>query len=595
MPADAGAREYQEESSQQNQPNEENPFGQEEVLPSIPREGEDDSEPPLIGGQRSADYMPEDAVIEYGYQAGEDFYDPSKSREGEEDSVFMTEEPASPGQPQPPAPPQPSDPSIDQWENQLDNMFPDDSFKKEGSLDWNQREEKDPASLTEPYPSSPLDNQQVNPTEVNAEMQEEGVPDSPSGYVVITPSGRKKGLSPEIAQLLDRTSKRQTPVKAGEEGKKVRITGTIVLTVFLLAFASASGYMYMRADKAGREVDKVEERARASMAKYRQECDSTVVEAKTEKQDFSDRFEKTSRDFEDYKAKVKHDMDHVESLRESIRELEASIASLQEETAKIPELQKDLEHRQGMIDWLNGKLQNAKTEVRTLEEGILLRATDMAELQKNITDRENRIKSLENQLYELVSRPGHHISANELARLRDAVHKKDNKIDALDKLARELKSQLDEITRGVGGDVNRLRMKLVRRSEEVIKLQEEIENLQYARRRYSSPENTIVEWAQAHGSGELDGIIEYYAEKNIHRKRWVAGGAQREELLKEYKEFANNSIEPEVISITIDPQQGTATAKLIIKLTADGRTMNVKAKMVLVREFERWAILDEGF
>ena len=61
---------------------EDNPFEQEEVLPSSSRDqGE---------ARPDADYVPEDAVVEYG-QEGQEFYDPSGGASVEDDSVFLTE------------------------------------------------------------------------------------------------------------------------------------------------------------------------------------------------------------------------------------------------------------------------------------------------------------------------------------------------------------------------------------------------------------------------------------------------------------------------------------------------------------------------
>jgi hypothetical protein len=173
----------------------------------------------------------------------------------------------------------------------------------------------------------------------------------------------------------------------------------------------------------------------------------------------------------------------------------------------------------------------------------------------------------------------------------------ENENERLNKLVNEYDRQFKLIQEGdTGQDTkNRLVMDLLAARKETIKLQKDLKEERDARSRYGSPENRIVEWAEAVATGELDGVIKHYAENNYHRKRFESGGSQRDELAKEFEELCAYDIEPEVISITMNPQEGTATAKLTLKLTLDGATLLVRASMVLVREFTGWRILDEGF
>lgn len=595
----------------------ENPFEQEDIFPAGSAEGEGAANPPLVQGGGSADYMPEDAVIEYGYEGGEDFYDPRKTTQ-EEDSVFMTEESGMRGDAQgtsqeedpgatsliKPTPPPLGDTgggSGDEYENQLDQMFPDDGFQKDGELDWPQKQEEGGVSLTEPYPAMPPADQPVGPAVTTAEIEEDGVPDSPSGYVVITPSGRKKGLSPEIAQLLDRTSKRQTTVAATDKDKvpgKGGKTGIIILALLLFLAAGAAGYLYTDAQKAHEELSQVATAAQRSAAILQNDHAAAIKKADTEKQGLQSKIDEVAGEFEKYKEDVLEERTLFAELRSSREELEMANSRLKEENARISGLEKELGDRKEEIESLNTDIYNLRGDVREHEERIIVGDSTIADLKAELVNTKEQIRNLEKEVIELKSgRPGPKVSANELAKLRFMVRNHANEIEKLTALVDEYERQFKLIEDpDTGQDTkNRLIMDLVNARKEIIKLQKDLKQEQDARNRYSSPENTIVEWAQANSSGELDRVIRYYAENNIHRKRFESGGVELEELAAEYKEFRAFGIEPDVISVKINPREGTATAELSLRLTSEEETKVVRASMVLVREFEHWAILDEGF
>jgi len=592
--------------------NGENPFDQEEVIASAPAQE-----------SGSAGYMPEDAVIEYGYESGEDFYDPSKNKEGEEDSVFMTEEAGDSPAPQSP-------PMADQFEetmpiendispgggsgepeqdgnygSQLDKMFPDDGFKQEGKLSWNGKEKNmEDIQLTESYPSMPgePENQQVDPSAMTAEMQEEGVPDSPSGYVVITPSGRKKGVSPEIAQLLERTSKRQDAIK--QVGFEVQSPGKhkavlFILIILFLAASSVAGYMYNQSKKIRNDLAKSQSDAQKLRSDLQAKFNTELKKAQDIKEEIEGKLEQTDTAFTAYKKDVEDKVSQFETLKGDKEQLTRVIDDLKEKNREIPELETVIEKKDQTIGELNSTVQFLRKTEQDLKAGVHERESASTHLRNTIDAKITEIAKLKEEIEEFKSiHKGPLISPSKIASLRDSVHEKTIKINSLNKHVKDLKDQLDRIQEGRGGqdEINKLIMKLVIKNEEIIDLQEQIAKLQHKLRRYSSPESTIGEWAKAYASGELDSVIKHYANDSHHRKRWEAGGEQQKELVREFEEFTAQKIEPEVLSITINPQDSTAAAKLKLKLTdKDGKSRTINAMMLLLREYERWVILDEGF
>lgn len=619
MSADASGIGEQEESpfkheekipETQEEQNGENPFDQEEVIASTPAQE---------GG--AAGYMPEDAVIEYGYESGEDFYDPSKNKEGEEDSVFMTEEAGdSPARQSPPVVNQfeetmpiendispgagSGEPEQDEnYGSQLDKMFPDDGFKQEGKLSWDGKEkEADDIQLTESYPSMPGEGQQIDPSAMTAEMEGEGVPDSPSGYVVITPSGRKKGVSPEIAQLLERTSKRQDAIK--QVGFEVQSPGKhkavlFILIVLFLAASSVAGYMYNQSKKTRNDLAKSQSDAQKLRGDLQAKFNTELKKAQDIKEEIEGKLEQTDTAFTAYKKDVEDKVSQFETLKGDKEQLTRVIDDLKEKNREIPELETVIEKKDQAIGELNSTVQFLRKTEQDLKAGVHERESASTNLRNTIDAKITEIAKLKEGIEELKSiHKGPLISPSKVASLRDSVREKSIKIEALQKHIKDLKEQLDRIQAGVGGqaEINKLIMKLVIKNEEIINLQEQIAKLQYGLRRFSSPESTIGEWAKAYVSGELGRVIKHYANDNYHRKRWEAGGEQQKKLVREFEEFTAQKIEPEVISITINPQDSTAAAKLKLKLTGkNGKSRIVNATMLLLREYEHWVILDEGF
>jgi len=596
---------------------EENPFEQEEVFPMGDQQVQN-QDPPAVG--EGVGYMPEDAVIEYGYDSGDDFYDPYKNKEGEEDSVFMTEESSKSGAQQEPAPEadltsaidsdplagyeKPSEP--DGYANQLDSMFPDDGFKKGGELNWDSSAKTEPTPAMPPVPPPPPMPGAVTPGSVTEEMYEEGgVPDSPSGYVVITPSGRKKGLSPEIAQLLDRTSKRQTTVQAIEDGTgSGKKNGVVVaiLIVLILAAAGTAGYFFSELQKARKEIGNAETKSLQAQAQLKSGYEARIGELDTAQKAMQVTLEEKDKAYDDYVENVKGQVAQFESLDKARLNLEGEVKELKEENTKIGKLENELEDRDGQITALNSDVHAAKKEAKELTLGIFSRDSKIADIEDQLANNEERITKLREKLEE-ISTTATQVSLSELAKLRDTVMKQENKIESLSKWNGELEEQLEKITSTSGDSdeksmvdqINDLRMDLLRKGKECIRLEEDLKNEQDARRRYSSPENAIVQWAGALATGEMDRLMKFYSEDNVHRKRFDADGRQREALAREHAEFQVYAIEPDVISIELDPRENRAKARLVLRMTRDGKTVNVKANMVLVREFDRWVILDEGF
>jgi hypothetical protein len=228
---------------------------------------------------------------------------------------------------------------------------------------------------------------------------------------------------------------------------------------------------------------------------------------------------------------------------------------------------------------------------------------DLEKLRTELGERNRHIKEMQEEIDSLTGRGlTPKISASEYAKLIDDMRKKDSRVELLEKWSKQLEEQIEDIHTVVRGDknildqMNDLRMDLLRIGKERMKLQEDLKSEQEARRRYSSPENTITEWARACKSGKIDILMKFYAENNRHRKRYEEGGdAERGKLQAEFKEFATYDIEPQVLSITINPGERTATTKLRLRLTREGKTIDMPATMMLVREYEQWAILNEGF
>jgi ketosteroid isomerase-like protein len=601
----------------QEEQNGENPFDQEDVPSSTPA-GSGGMSGTAPGGEQSS-YMPEDAVIEYGYEADEDFYDPTKQKEGEEDSVFMTEQSddAKGQDPSPladsleatmpieqdevsPGPIAGAQTQASEYESQLDDMFPDDGFEDKGKLDWGGKKE-DNVSLTESYPSMPGEPGQVDPSAMTAEMQEEGVPDSPSGYVVITPSGRKKGVSPEIAQLLERTSKRQSAISLvdTEAGSKLQHkVVTFILIILFLAASAAAGYMYNQNKKARKDFAESKLKTQQLLGDLQTKFNADLKKIEDQNTETGEKLKQTETEFASYKEEVEGKVSQFETLKDAEKQYVKVIDDLKIENEKIPELEGQVQLKDERIGALNSTIQHVQKNGDNLKAGVIGRDTTITQLRKEIEEKISDITKLGKEIEDLKgAHKGPRISPSEVASLRDSVHEKTIKINSLNKHVKDLEDQLERIQLGRGGqaEINKLIMKLVVKNEEIINLQEQIAKLQHKLRRYSSPESTISEWAKAYSSGELDRVIKHYASDNYHRKRWESGNAQQEALKKEFQEFTAKKIESEVISITLNPQDSTATAKLKLRLSADGKTRVVNATMLLLREYERWVILDEGF
>ena len=635
MIADGDARYPQDDSAfSPGTWEEDNPFEQEEVLPSAPQ-GQSQVGP-------DAEYVPEDAVIEYG-QEGQEFYDPAGPAAVEDDSVFLTEsigpteeieepgfidEPAqAPGLEyqetliQRPSKPQ-EEPAADTFDSQLDKMFPDDGFSSDGRLDWEPKEEPAPSTLDQyapdpvsmdqyaPAPSKepvfPGEPDFVDPSLQTAEVEGEGVPDSPSGYVVITPSGRKKGVSPEIAQLLDRTSQRRDAVTALEEVKKSKKKWVIAIVVLALLFAAAAAaavYEYLDIEKRKKSEEDFRQQAENTRLQMKQALEARMGDIETARKDLEGKLSALGTEFQAYKDSVKDRMAQVDDLENSRDEIAKSLEEVKLVNQRIPELESQLQNRDLKIDRLSSELDETQKSVRTLEDSNTQRGTDNEALRKNIKERDGQIKEMQEEIDSLTGRGlTPKISASDYAKLLDDMRKKNSRIGLLEKWSKQLEEQIEDIHTVVRGDknildqMNDLRMDLLRISKERNKLEEELKGEQEARRRYSSPENTIIEWAHAHSTGKLDVVMKFYAENNRHRKRFEEGGdEERGKLTAEFKEFAAYSIEPQVLSITINPGERKATAKLRLKLTLDGKTVQMPATMLLVREFDQWAILTEGF
>jgi DNA repair exonuclease SbcCD ATPase subunit len=479
-------------------------------------------------------------------------------------------------------------------------MFPDDGFENKDKLDWDAKGPGDVA-LTEPCPTMPGENEQTSPTEITPETQEESVPDSPSGYVIITPSGRKKGVSPEIAQLLDRTSKRQAIIGAfekGEAAKKRNKAGSFILIVLFIAATAIAGYQYKQSKNTRAQFASATAKAKQVRENLETKFKADIEKTNSRNKELDAQLKKTTTDFNAYKDEVEAERDAFDSLRKTKDKLETMITQLKEENANIIALKNKIKLRDENIDGLNLIIRRIRKDNENMDTGINSRDLEKEKLDNAIAKKDTRIESLMDKIKELRSSertPA--ISTGEVASLRDKVRIMGFRMDSLKKELLTANDTLDRIQRGEGGqdEVNLLRMRLLDKSKDIAERDEQIAKLQYALKRYSSPESVIVGWAESLASGDLGRVMKHYAESNLHRKRWAGTDAEREEMTGEFKEFTASKIELEVLSVTINPQESSATAKLKLKLTAGGKTRILNASMTLVREFERWAILEEGF
>ncbi len=602
---------------------EENPFEQEEVLPSSSRDYDE--------GKPHAEYVPEDAVVEYG-QDGQEFFDPAGSASVEDDSVFLTESIGYPEEPEEPQfadmagsvqdlahqetliqhPSSPKEkPAEISYDSQLDKMFPDDGFNSDSKLDWESREEPSPP-VAEQYPPTPgfqIPGEQPPTPPVPPlvpDMEGEGVPDSPSGYVVITPSGRKKGVSPEIAQLLDRTSKRKDAVTALEEVKKSKKKWVVIIVVLVLLFAAAAAaavYEYLDIEKRKKLHQEFAQQANSERLQLKNSLEIKIDQTETARKDLEGKLNGLKTEFQSYKDSVRDRLAQVDDLEKAKNDAVRNMEETKLLNQKIPVLEKQLEDRDSSIDRLGAELEETRKNILTLENSNTLRGTSIKKLNDDIRQRDRRLNELQEEIDSLTGRGlTPKISASEYARLLDDMRKKNSRIEMMEKWSKQLEEQIEDIHTVVKGDknildqMNDLRMDLLRLGKDRMKLQEDLKSEQEARRRYSSPENTIAEWAQAHATGKLDVLMKFYAENNRHRKCFEEGSdEERGRLAAEFREFSAYRIEPQVLSVTINPGERRATAKLRLRLTLDGRTVEMPVTMLLVREYEQWAILSEGF
>jgi chromosome segregation ATPase len=321
------------------------------------------------------------------------------------------------------------------------------------------------------------------------------------------------------------------------------------------------------------------------------------------KKGVEEKLTKLDTDFEAYKESVKDRLAQVDDLENSRNEVARNLEEAQTLNQRIPELEKQLKDRESVISRLKAEVTEIQGSVTTLEESNTRRGADIERLEGDINKRNARLKDLQEEIDSLTGKGlTPKISASEYAKLLDELRKKTSRIELLEKWSKQLEEQIEEIhivgkgEKNILDQMNDLRMDLLRLGKDRMKLQEDLKNEQEARRRYSSPENTIIEWAQAHGSGKIDVLMKFYAENNRHRKRFEEGSdEERGKLAAEFREFAAYEIDPRVLSVTINPKERQATVKLTLRMTLDGRTVEMPATMLLVREYDQWAILSEGF
>jgi len=484
-------------------------------------------------------------------------------------------------------------------------MFPDNGFSEEGKLDW-EKSEPPPPPAPEPYPSFPATPPSFDPASATSEMEEEGVPDSPSGYVVITPSGRKKGVSPEIAQLLDRTSKRKDAVSALEEVQRSRKKWVVLIVILILLLVGAAGaavYEFLEINKLKESHAQALQQTNAAHLTLKAGLEKQIGDTAAAKKDVEDKLAKLSADFEAYKESVKDRLAQVDDLENSRNEVARNLEEAQTLNLRIPELEQQLQGRESDISRLKAEVAEVRSSVVTLEESNTGRGNDIERLEGEIEKREAHVNELQEEIDSLTGKGlTPKISASEYAKLKDEDRKKTSRIELLEKWSKQLEEQIEEIhivgkgEKNILDQMNDLRMDLLRIGKDRMKLQEDLKNEQEARRRYSSPENTIIEWAQAHSTGKIEVLMKFYAENNRHRKRFEEGTDEdRGKLAAEFREFAAYEVDPRVLSVTINPKERQATAKLTLRLTLNGKTVEMPATMLLVREYNQWAILSEGF
>lgn len=580
----------------ESQEGEENPFDQEEILPSAPEGGtEADGEP--------AAYMPEDAVIEYGdekdnkgyYEAVSDylwsqskkeeskrktsggFYDPISSGKDAAldylygDSGEAQEESASVSE----------DAGDDEWRGQLDRMFPEN---EQGAVG---------VDVTEPYPSVP--GEEVPGEEVPAaitgsdQVVKEKAADISPEYEVAAPPARKKGPSQEVAELLERTSKRKKP--AQESGKRGR-KGIAILIVFLIAFVAAAVFGFLDAKNLRETLKNTEARYKLERALLEASFNKEKGKLNSQKQELQEKLNQAIEAKESIQAQYKAD---IEPAREKIEQLSTQVEQLQVECADAKKLRKDIKEKTEQVASLNASLQKLRNDFNNLSKDMMLRGVQLTDLEREVGEKDSLIERLEEELEKATRGEPGIISHAEVARLRAMVESRTNHINRLEGQLKRLHDIITLIQQGEKPNVRKMTRDLWQKGKEIIELEKKLEDEQIARRLYGSPQSTIVEWTEAIASGELDRAIKFYASNNVHRRRFYAGGLEREAVAQEFKEFGKFRIEPEVLLITIHADKQEATAKVNIRLTAGGKTVSVPTTMQLIHEYNMWTILEEGF